>query len=311
MFNRRNDLDEPTVIDFLPAKKNQTPSKQEGADLPPRADSGEMARTIPLDAVSSSPHQPRKRPITKADVTELMVSIAAAGQTTPILVTPSPDAADKYVVHAGHRRCAALRFLGRATVLAIVKNGLNDRDARQLALADNLGREDLSAYEQALALNEYADAFGLGFDAAAVELGVQTRTAARLKAILGGSKELLELLRENAIAAKPADLLVKLEARIGKRSLSLADKYVNGAVSLAELEAKLRAQAKERRAVRAAAPVELSIDDEIASLRIRVVRPALSDAVREQLRAALAEFATAVGIARVDAIVALPLGHRK
>ena len=62
---------------------------------------------LPLEDVLDSPFQPRKRPLGKKDVAELMGSLAAAGQVTPIVASPVPDQPGKYFVHSGHRRCAA------------------------------------------------------------------------------------------------------------------------------------------------------------------------------------------------------------
>ena len=81
------------------------------------------------------------------------------------------------------------------------------------AIADNLGREDLSAYEQALALREYASAFGLALEAAGAELGIERRSAYRLKAVLEASPGLQEAIKTSAVPAKPAAILAKIEQR--------------------------------------------------------------------------------------------------
>ena len=107
-------------------------------------------------------------------------------------------------MHSGHRRCAALRFLGAQTVKAIVHTEMDERAARKLAIADNLGRDDLTAFEQAKALGDYCDAFGMTLETACEELGIKRCTAFRLRGILSAPEPLQFAIREQRISAKAA-----------------------------------------------------------------------------------------------------------
>jgi ParB/RepB/Spo0J family partition protein len=107
-------------------------------------------------------------------------------------VTPADgENAGKFYVHSGHRRCEALRHLRTPTVPAVVRRDLDERGMRRLALADNLGREDLTVCEQAKALKDFCDAYELGVQAAGEELGVNRSIAFRLNTIARSSDRLL------------------------------------------------------------------------------------------------------------------------
>jgi ParB/RepB/Spo0J family partition protein len=192
-----------------------------------------------LSDIVASPHQPRKRMIRKTDVEELMASLQAVGQLQPIIASPA-DEAGKYHVHAGHRRCAALRFLGHQTVRAFVRI-IDAREARKLALSENLGREDLSAIEQADALSDYAKEYALSFAAAAAELGISESTRKRLASIVTASQELRDVLTEHSISARAAVLLVRLDKERPGIGVRRAKAYAEGRMSLAKLESEIAA----------------------------------------------------------------------
>ena len=85
--------------------------------------------TLPLEAIKPSPYQPRLRPLGRKDLVELMAAIASAGQLTPIIVSPTEEA-NSYYVHSGHRRVAALGFLGINRVKAEIRADLTESEAR-------------------------------------------------------------------------------------------------------------------------------------------------------------------------------------
>ena len=240
---------------------------------------------IPLKDIAESPYQPRSRKLAKKDVAELIGSIEAIGQTTPVILAPIPDSDDgKFYVHAGHRRCAALRFLGEETVKAVVRRDLDEKEARKLAIGDNLGREDLTAYEQAVAIKGYADVFRLPFEAAAVELGIKRSTAYRLQAMLGASESLRDVIRDECISARVAELLTKIETRAPKKALRLADKFAAGHLSIKKLEAELKtSSSKGGRATATQPDVEFRRSGNTVRLSVLVRLDELTQAKRERI----------------------------
>ncbi len=268
---------------------------------PPQSD--EVIEHLTLDLILASPYQPRRKEPTKKDVEELASNIAANGQTTPIIVTRADgDQAGSYYVHSGHRRCAALKVLGWKSVKAIVRTDLDERHARRLALMDNLGREDLGAYEQAMGFKDYCEACGLDVAAAAQELGLTRRHAGRLSAITKASPEMLEFLREHGLTPRVAEPLVKLDQRDARKALRLARRYVSGQVSFSAVEAEVACAVPSARAPVAKKDVELNIGPREVRLALRVPRGTLSGGQRERVSDAFARCLGVIGIEEVRAL---------
>jgi len=107
---------------------------------------GERVREIPLDRIVPNPKQPRIEFAEEA-LDELAESIRAQGVLQPILVRPAGD--DSYQLIAGERRFRASQRAGRESIPAIVRE-IADEEMLEIALIENLQREDLNAIEEAL-----------------------------------------------------------------------------------------------------------------------------------------------------------------
>jgi len=113
---------------------------------PHGAAGSDLVREIPLDRVTPNPKQPRLQ-FDDAALEELAESIRAQGVLQPILVRPVGDG---YMLIAGERRFRASQRLGLSTIPAILRS-VDDDDLLEVALIENLQREDLNAIEEALA----------------------------------------------------------------------------------------------------------------------------------------------------------------
>src|SRR5947208_17180688 len=111
---------------------------------------------IQLDLIDPNPLQPR-REFPKAALEELAASIRSSGVVQPVLLRRA-DA--RYQLVAGERRWRAARMAGLTSIPALVRD-LNDRDALELALTENLLREDLNAIEVARAYEVLQQKFQL------------------------------------------------------------------------------------------------------------------------------------------------------
>lgn len=228
---------------------------------------------VPLDSILPSPFQPRKSEIGRGDVRDLMELIKANGQLTPIVVSPSKESEGQYYVHAGHRRCAALRFLGQDKVRALIQD-LNDRDARKLALCENLGREDLSAMEQARAIEAYAEDYEISFRDAARELGIGERTRVRLSTLTAAPEALQELLASHRMSARSADIIAKLERKRPGVGVQRVAALASGATNVTRLEKELkRLQSGSEPAPMPLDKVSCDITEDRLALRIQFVSP--------------------------------------
>ena len=144
---------------------------------------GDSSATLPrffeveLDALRPNPDQPRKT-IAEAPIAELAASIAAHGLIHPILVAPLEDG---YVIVSGERRFRAFQRLGRRTIPAILTDA---QRLDEIALIENLQREDLAPLEEAEALGRMKDRYGYTHDQLAAVVGKARSTVTNLLRLL-------------------------------------------------------------------------------------------------------------------------------
>jgi len=142
---------------------------------------------VALDRLAPSPNQPRKR-MDEAAIAELASSIAEKGMLQPILVRPREDG---FEIVAGERRFRAARQAGLASVPVVVRD-LDDRETLEIAIVENLQREDLNPVEEARAFKQLLD-----FGQKQEEIG---RAVGRSRSAVANSLRLLTL-PERALAA--------------------------------------------------------------------------------------------------------------
>lgn len=118
---------------------------------------GEALRSVPVDTLARSPYQPRTAVDTRGeDFAGLVASITARGVLEPLLAREHP--AGGLELLAGERRLEAAKAAGLRVVPVRVLVGLSDTDAREVALVENLARQDLTPWEEAQGLAALADA---------------------------------------------------------------------------------------------------------------------------------------------------------
>jgi ParB family chromosome partitioning protein len=141
---------------------------------------------VPVDRIERNPNQPRTS-FDEAQLGELAASIAVHGVLQPVVVRALADGG--YELIAGERRLRAAKIAGLGTIPAVVRDSSNDIDSLELALIENLQREDLNAIEAALAYRVLIDRFGLTHEAVARQVG-KSRVA------ISNALRLLELAPE-------------------------------------------------------------------------------------------------------------------
>lgn len=150
---------------------------------------------ISTDQLRISAFQPRRR-LDPATIAELAASIADKGVLQPLLVRP---AAGGYEIVAGERRFRAAQQAGLKTVPAVVKT-LSDRDTLEIAIIENLQREDLTPVEEARAFQQLLD-FGLTQDGVAKAVGKSRSAVANTLRLLKLEDAALEALEAGRISA--------------------------------------------------------------------------------------------------------------
>ena len=134
--------------------------------LIPRAATTEVPE-IPLERIARNPHQPRNR-FDEAETAELAASIALHGVLQPIVVRASADGG--YELIAGERRLRAARMAGLTHIPAVIRESAAGEQL-ELALVENLQRQDLNAIEEAAAYRELIDRFALSHEEVARRVG--------------------------------------------------------------------------------------------------------------------------------------------
>ncbi len=150
------------------------------ASLIPQRNAGHSGPLeIPTARVHPNPHQPRQR-IDETALATLTASIAQHGVIQPILVT---EVVDGYQLVAGERRLRAAIAAGLERIPAVVRQ-LADREQLELALVENLQREDLTAIEAATAYRQLVDEFGFTHEQLAERVGRARSTVANTLRLL-------------------------------------------------------------------------------------------------------------------------------
>lgn len=176
----------------MPAKR----SLGRGLDaLLPKAEKERGVEQVLLSELTVSVYQPRKR-LDPEGVAELARSVAQKGVLQPLLVRPS-DAG--YEIVAGERRFRAAQQVGLKTVPVVVKT-LTDRETLEIALIENVQREDLSAVEEARAFQQLLE-FGMSQEEVADAVGKSRSAVANTLRLLRLGDAALTALDEGQISA--------------------------------------------------------------------------------------------------------------
>ena len=175
-------------------------------DVSPSFESDNKVETLPLREIEPDPGQPRKTFDDEA-LGELAASIAEHGLIQPIAVRPK--AAGGYLIVAGERRWRACRMAGLTEAPVVVKD-VTDEQAMELALVENLQREDLDPVEEAVGIHELMARCDLTQEQAARKLGKSRSALANSLRLLNLPENVLELLKGGFITTGHAKVILSL-----------------------------------------------------------------------------------------------------
>ena len=175
-------------------------------DAAPSLEADTRIETLPLREIEPDPGQPRKT-FDDETLAELSASIAEHGLLQPIAVRPKPSGG--YLIVAGERRWRASRMAGLTEVPVIVKD-VTDEQAMELALVENLQREDLDPVEEAVGIRELMTRCDLTQEQAARKLGKSRSALANSLRLLSLPETVLELLKSGFITIGHAKVVLGL-----------------------------------------------------------------------------------------------------
>lgn len=184
---------------------------------------------VPLSLIDPNPFQPRTQ-LPEDGLDELASSIRSSGLLQPILIRPNGE---RYQLVAGERRWRAAGKAGLEKVPAVVRD-IDDTEALELALAENLLREALNPIEVARAYGRLQQQFHLTHEQIAERLGIDRTTVTNTLRLLGLSPEVQNLLMDDKISAGHARAL--LAAKSPQAQQKLAAMVVDQGLSVRNLE---------------------------------------------------------------------------
>lgn len=176
---------------------------------------GERVQRLPLDKVVPSPFQPRKR-FRDEHLDELVESIREHGVIQPLIVR---DVDGRYELIAGERRWRASTKLGLDEVPVILRDA-SDRDVLEMALIENIQREDLDPLEEAEAYSRLAKDFGLKQDEIAQRVGKNRATVSNAIRLLELDKDVQLLVSQRLLSSGHAKAILGIKTKAEQKLLA-------------------------------------------------------------------------------------------
>jgi ParB family chromosome partitioning protein len=264
----------------------------------PRDDEEEL-RVLPVDMIDPNPHQPRTR-FDEEGLIGLADSIRSRGVLQPVLVRPQPGGRHQLI--AGERRWRAAQLAGLDSIPAVVRRD-DDAASLEVALIENMAREDLDPVEEARACAALTEELGLTREEVGRRVGRSRAAVSNLVRLLDLPDDVLEAISDGRLSEGHGRALLLAEDHAARRQLARSS--IEAGWSVRELERRAREAgsrsptaarpARTRRGVRLhpdqeAAIAELS-DQLEAALGLPVAVVPDGDGFRATLRLVSAEVA--------------------
>ena len=196
-------------------------------------------RSLPIYKVEPNPDQPR-HDFDEEELQALADSISVHGVIQPLTVREMPNG--YYQIIAGERRWRAARLANLSDVPVVVIEA-DDRKAMELALIENLQRQNLNPVEEALGYQALIEEYGLTQEEAAGRVGKSRPAVANALRLLGLCPEVLEKLKQGELTAGHARAILSLKSE--KKQMEAAQKIIALALSVRQAETLCKNMNKE------------------------------------------------------------------
>jgi ParB family transcriptional regulator, chromosome partitioning protein len=211
-----------------------------------RAEQDEL-RELPVDMISPNPNQPRRR-FDQEALTTLAESLGERGVLQPVLVRPKPGGT--YELIAGERRWRAARIAGLQVIPALIRQR-EDAEALEVALIENMAREDLNPIEEARACAALVEELALTREQVGRRVGRSRVAISNLIRLLDLPDDVIELLVGGALSEGHGRALLLAEDHAARRDLARAAVDDGWSVRITETRARQRNAGQESAAKRA------------------------------------------------------------
>lgn len=216
------------------------------AEILPEA-AGKEVLEIPTDLIDTNPRQPRTH-FSASDLEDLIASVKEHGIIMPLIVTKNGD---RYELIAGERRLRAAKMLALKTVPAVARDA-TEQEKLELALIENVQRQDLNALEEALAYRALIDEFNLIQEEVARRVGKSRSAVANVLRLLDLPVEMQQALRDGKITKSHARTLLS-ETDPGRQT-ALFQEMLRGTMTVHAAEKRVNSGKKPSKAGRAVDP---------------------------------------------------------
>lgn len=187
--------------------------------------------TLRISEIEPNKNQPRKS-FNNETLKQLADSIREHGVLQPLIVRSI--ASGDYMIIAGERRWRAAKMAGLSEIPVIIRDDLSEEQAMQIAMIENLQRENLNPIEEALGYKELIDKFGMTQDKLAQVLGKARSSVANSLGLLSLPNGVQELLRNGSLSAGHCKALKKVKD--AALMTELAHKAAEGELSVRQVE---------------------------------------------------------------------------
>jgi ParB family chromosome partitioning protein len=200
-------------------------------------------RTIAIDLIEPNPEQPR-RSFDEEKLSELASSIAERGVIQPLIVRVSPRRADRWEIVAGERRWRAAQRAGLHEVPVVVRQ-FDDTEVLEVAIIENIQRDDLNAIEEAEGYTRLMDRFGQTQEQLSRVLGKSRSHLANAMRLLKLPSEVRDMVASGALSAGHARALIGADDPVG-----LARRIVEKGLTVRDAERLAKGEAPKASAKR-------------------------------------------------------------
>jgi len=195
------------------------------------ASTGAGLAMIAIDQISPNPFQPRKT-FNEASIEELARSVREHGIVQPLVVTRIAD--NKFRLIAGERRFRAAQKAGLSKVPVVIKETMTDSDVLQMALIENIQREDLNPIEEAYAYHQLHEEFGLTQEEISKRVGKERSTVANCLRLLKLPDEVKKLVASGQLSMGHARAILAVDS--AKKQEQLAQRVVRRNLNVRQTE---------------------------------------------------------------------------
>ena len=195
---------------------------------------------INIDDIRSNPYQPRKTFDTNT-LNELAKSIEEYGVVQPVIVKKSIKG---YELIAGERRTKAAKIAGLKKIPAIIKD-FDDQEMMEIALIENIQREDLNPYEKALGIRSLMDKYGMTQEEVSKKIGKSRSSVSNTVRVLYLTPDVLELVKQGKLSEGHCKALAGISDP--KRQYEAAIRMIEKGESVRQAESKNRITKREKK----------------------------------------------------------------